>query len=313
MFINPTTLFYEEIVHIPVKDEQMQNLITKLKTITENETNVLLKSLDNFYNEMKIKCPEVSAKQHPLVHQAFLETLTKLQVFLPSETMKQLKTTKVFVVEDPKPNARSYAFQGTNSVIVITSRLVDLLTAKGVPSEVLQAVFAHELGHVFNTDSKYARTMQFIAAKNQDSFQNDLKYFTPFLQKCELEADRVMCAALYDHWLCIPRMFAIVSSGESNANGIDFWNQCKNLKNNNTDDVIKSSGNHPPNAFRVNALENFRNSEKFKQFMQHKQKSLLSISAVQDQRFTNPYLLVADASELKKVTDSWSVCTDRKP
>jgi len=150
-----------------------------------------------------MKCPEVSAGQHPLVHTAFLETLTKLKVILPSETMKNLETTKVFVEEDPKPNARSYAFQGTNSVIVITSRMVDLLTAEGVPSEVLQAVFAHELGHVFNTDSKYARALQIIAAMSQDStavsyvrFQNDLIYFTRLLRKCELEAYRVMCADL---------------------------------------------------------------------------------------------------------------------
>jgi hypothetical protein len=59
-------------------------------------------------------------------------------------------------------------------------------------------------------------------------------------------------------------MFVIVSSGESNADGIDFWKQCKNLENKNMDDVIRSSGSHPPNAFRVNALDTFRNSEQFK-------------------------------------------------
>jgi hypothetical protein len=46
---------------------------------------------------------------------------------------------------------------------------------------------------------------------------------------------------------------------------------------------------------------------KFIKKFQNTQGSLLSTSELQDQRHSNPYLLVADDAELQRATDSWSV------
>ena len=75
----------------------------------------------------------VSAKQLPEIHQLLLEASRVLEVELP----------QLYIQQNPVPNAYTLAMRGSRPFIVIHTSLIDLLTL-----EELQAVIAHELGHL---------------------------------------------------------------------------------------------------------------------------------------------------------------------
>lgn len=73
----------------------------------------------------------VSNNQYPRLHALLVDACTLLHVHVP----------ELYVRQDPRPNA--YTLAVDNTAIVVTSSLVTLLT----DSE-MQAVLAHELGHI---------------------------------------------------------------------------------------------------------------------------------------------------------------------
>ncbi len=75
----------------------------------------------------------VSEQQLPDIHKLLVEACKILDVEVPQLYLKQ----------NPAPNAYTMAVRGKNPFIVVHTSLVDLLT----PAE-LQAVIAHELGHL---------------------------------------------------------------------------------------------------------------------------------------------------------------------
>jgi Zn-dependent protease with chaperone function len=75
----------------------------------------------------------VGEQQLPDIHQLLVEACKILDLEVPQLYLKQ----------NPQPNAYTMAIRGKNPFIVIHTSLVDLLT----PAE-LQAVIAHELGHL---------------------------------------------------------------------------------------------------------------------------------------------------------------------
>ena len=75
----------------------------------------------------------VGEKQLPHLHQLLLEACTTLD----------LEPPQMYVQQNPQPNAYTFAMRGKQPFLVLHTSLIDLLT----PEEV-QAVIAHELGHL---------------------------------------------------------------------------------------------------------------------------------------------------------------------
>jgi Zn-dependent protease with chaperone function len=75
----------------------------------------------------------VSEKQLPDLHQLLVEACQTLD----------LETPQLYVRQNPVPNAYTFAMRGKQPFIVLHTSLIDLLT----PEEI-QAVIAHELGHL---------------------------------------------------------------------------------------------------------------------------------------------------------------------
>lgn len=75
----------------------------------------------------------VGKKQLPHLHQLLIEACTTLDLEVP----------QMYVQQHPQPNAYTFAMRGKQPFLVLHTSLIDLLT----PEEI-QAVIAHELGHL---------------------------------------------------------------------------------------------------------------------------------------------------------------------
>ena len=95
----------------------------------------LLGSLANdfFYLNNIASSILVGPKQLPEIHQLLLEACQVLDLEVP----------QLYIQQNPVPNAYTLAMRGSRPFIVIHTSLIDLLTL-----EELQAVIAHELGHL---------------------------------------------------------------------------------------------------------------------------------------------------------------------
>lgn len=83
---------------------------------------------------------QVSEKQLPHLHELLLDACKILE----------LEPPQLFVKQNPAPNAYTFAMRGQQPFIVLHTSLIDMLT----PEEI-QAVIAHELGHLKCEHSVY--------------------------------------------------------------------------------------------------------------------------------------------------------------
>jgi Zn-dependent protease with chaperone function len=93
-----------------------------------------------FYVENIASSVLVSEKQLPSVHELLLEACRTLDIEAP----------QLYIRQHPAPNAYTFAMRGKQPFIVLHTSLIDLLT----PEEI-QAVIAHELGHLKCDHSVY--------------------------------------------------------------------------------------------------------------------------------------------------------------
>lgn len=93
-----------------------------------------------FYVENIASSVLVSEKQLPSFHELLLEACRTLDIEAP----------QLYIRQHPAPNAYTFAMRGKQPFIVLHTSLIDLLT----PEEI-QAVIAHELGHLKCDHSVY--------------------------------------------------------------------------------------------------------------------------------------------------------------
>lgn len=86
-----------------------------------------------FYLENVAASVKVSEQQLPHLHKLLVEACQRLDLEIP----------ELYIKQNPAPNAYTFAMRGKQPFIVLHTSLVDLLT----PEEI-QAVIAHELGHL---------------------------------------------------------------------------------------------------------------------------------------------------------------------
>jgi Zn-dependent protease with chaperone function len=93
-----------------------------------------------FYVENIASSVLVGEKQLPHLHKLLLEACTTLDIEPP----------QLYVRQHPAPNAYTFAMRGKQPFVVLHTSLIDILT----PEEI-QAVIAHELGHLKCDHSVY--------------------------------------------------------------------------------------------------------------------------------------------------------------
>lgn len=86
-----------------------------------------------FYLDNVAASVQVSENQLPHIHKLLLEACQRLDLEAP----------ELYIKQNPAPNAYTFAMRGKQPFIVLHTSLIELLT----PEEI-QAVIAHELGHL---------------------------------------------------------------------------------------------------------------------------------------------------------------------
>lgn len=86
-----------------------------------------------FYLDNVAASVQVSENQLPHIHKLLLEACQRLDLEVP----------ELYIKQNPAPNAYTFAMRGKQPFIVLHTSLIELLT----PEEI-QAVIAHELGHL---------------------------------------------------------------------------------------------------------------------------------------------------------------------
>ncbi|NBD32522.1 MAG: M48 family metalloprotease [Cyanobacteria bacterium] len=86
-----------------------------------------------FYLENVAASVQVNEKQLPHLHKLLVEACQRLDLDVP----------ELYIKQNPAPNAYTFAMRGKQPFIVLHTSLIELLT----PEEI-QAVIAHELGHL---------------------------------------------------------------------------------------------------------------------------------------------------------------------
>ncbi len=95
---------------------------------------------------------QVNEKQLPHLHKLLVEACQRLDLEVP----------ELYIKQNPAPNAYTFAMRGKQPFIVLHTSLIDLLT----PEEI-QAVIAHELGHLKCEHGVYLTLVNlFILATN---------------------------------------------------------------------------------------------------------------------------------------------------
>lgn len=134
----------------------------------------------------------VSEKQYPSIHAMLLEACDVLDVSVP----------QLYVRQNPIPNAYTLAVQGNQPFIVVHSSLMELLT----PAE-LQAVLAHELGHLKSEHGVWvtmANMLLLLSTSTLGGTLGNLVYeilntqLLAWQRSAELTCDRAMLLVMQD-------------------------------------------------------------------------------------------------------------------
>lgn len=143
-----------------------------------------------FYLENIASSVLVSEKQLPDLHKLLVEACQILDLEQP----------QLYVRQNPIPNAYTFAMRGKQPFVVLHTSLIDLLT----PEEI-QAVIAHELGHLKCDHSVYITlaNLMVLAAGNFIPFggvlvQNLQTQLQEWLRCAEFTCDRAALLATQD-------------------------------------------------------------------------------------------------------------------
>lgn len=157
----------------------------------------LLRSLlrmaeQSFFFENIATGVRVTERQYPSIHTMLLEACDVLDVPVP----------QLFVKQNPSPNAYTLAVQGNKPFIVVHSSLIELLS----PEE-LQAVIAHELGHLKSEHGVWVTMANLLLLLSSSTLGGNLgravyevlnMQLLAWQRSAELTCDRAMLLVIQD-------------------------------------------------------------------------------------------------------------------
>ena len=133
---------------------------------------------------------QVSEKQLPHLHKLLLEACQVLD----------LEPPQLYVQQNPAPNAYTFAMRGKQPFMVMHTSLIDMLT-----SEEIQAVIAHELGHLKCEHGVYltlanilALAANFVPIWGTVLAQNIQEQMQEWVRCAEFSCDRAALLATQD-------------------------------------------------------------------------------------------------------------------
>ena len=186
----------------------------------------------------------------------------------------------LYVKQNPVPNAYTMAMQGKKPFIVVHSSLIELMT----PDE-LQAVIAHELGHlkcehgvwitaaniITNVASSIPFTGQLIAQSLQMSLMR-------WLQAAELSCDRASLLVVQDPRVVVSVIMKLTGGAASFADELNpdaFLRQAREFEEESSNSWIgrqlrqanAQTLTHPLPVVRVGELDKWSRSDEYRQLI----------------------------------------------
>jgi Zn-dependent protease with chaperone function len=186
----------------------------------------------------------------------------------------------LYVKQNPVPNAYTMAMQGKKPFIVVHSSLIDLMS----PDE-LQAVIAHELGHlkcehgvwitaaniITNVASQIPFTGQLIAQSMQMSLMR-------WLQAAELSCDRASLLVVQDPRVVVSVIMKLTGGAASFADELNpdaFLRQAREFEEESSNSWIgrqlrqanAQTLTHPLPVVRVGELDKWSRSDEYRQLI----------------------------------------------
>lgn len=230
---------------------------------------VLLQNVEHmFLMENLATGVRVSDKQYPSIQALLVEACTILDVPQP----------QVYIRVHPTPNAYTLAFRGTNPFIVVHSALVELLT----PQE-LQAVLAHELGHLkceHGTWATVANVLVLLSSMTADNIIGRLLFESLQIQllswqrSAELSCDRAMLLVSQDIKVALSALMKLCGGSSKYSNEMDideflaqadkFDNASKSFFGARMRQVMTTRATHPLPILRVRELKRWSESNQFR-------------------------------------------------
>ncbi|CAN8067319.1 unnamed protein product [Agarophyton chilense] len=158
----------------------------------------------------------VSERQYPSMHAMLLEACQVLDVPVP----------QLYVRQNPVPNAYTLAVQGNKPFIVVHSALIELVT----PQE-LQAVLAHELGHLKSEHGVWVTMANLLLLLSSTTLGNTLgsivyevlnRQLLAWQRAAELTCDRAMLLVMQDKNIAMSALMKLTGGVSKYSDEMDL-------------------------------------------------------------------------------------------
>lgn len=239
----------------------------------ETGIRLLLRNVEQmFVMENLATGVRVSDKQYPSIQKMLVEACTVLDLPVPS----------VYVRNHPTPNAYTLAFRGSDPFIVVHSALIELLT----PRE-LQAVIAHELGHLkceHGTWATVGNVIVLLSSMTADNiigrilFESLQMQLLAWQRSAELSCDRAMLLVMQDTKVAISALMKLCGGSSKYSDEMDvdefiaqadkFDKVSNTVLGSRMRRVMTTRTTHPLPILRVRELKRWSESNHFRALLQ---------------------------------------------
>ncbi|KAI0567687.1 Peptidase M48 [Gracilaria domingensis] len=213
----------------------------------------------------------VTAKQYPSMHTMLQEACEVLDVPVP----------QLYVRQNPVPNAYTLAVQGNKPFIVVHSSLIELVT----PQE-LQAVLAHELGHLKSEHGVWVTMANLLLLLSSSTLGNTLgsivyevlnRQLLAWQRAAELTCDRAMLLVMQDKNVAMSALMKLTGGVSKYSDEMDldeflaqadqFDEESKTGLGNFLRQSMTLSSTHPLPILRARELKRWSESNHFQSLL----------------------------------------------
>ena len=226
-----------------------------------------------FYLDNVAASVQVSEKQLSHIHKLLLEACQRLDLEVP----------ELYVKQNPAPNAYTFAMRGKQPFIVLHTSLIELLT----PEEI-QAVIAHELGHLKCEHGVYLTLVNLlILATNllpswgvilAQSLQDQM---LEWIRCAEFSCDRAALLAVQDPQVIMSVLMKLAGGSPTLAPQLNleaFIEQARaydQMSNSQLGELLKNAQNeqlsHPVPVIRAQAIDRWASSADYQTLLERHQ------------------------------------------
>lgn len=213
----------------------------------------------------------VTEKQYPSMHSMLKEACSVLDVPIP----------QLYVRQNPIPNAYTLAVQGNQPFIVVHSSLIELVT----PEE-LQAVLAHELGHLKSEHGVWVTMANLLVLLSSSTLGSTLgnvvyevlnRQLLAWQRAAELTCDRAMLLVMQDKKVAMSALMKLTGGVSKYSDEMDldeflaqadqFDEASKSRMGSFLRQSITSSATHPLPILRARELNRWSESNHFRSLL----------------------------------------------